>query len=155
MTENFEFSWQISSQVEQINRIVVEANQFFDQRNVTLLDRFCLNMLLWEAMSNAVVHGCQDLVTALVDCRLSYLTGPESSEVIIDVTDPGPGFNWRQVMSQKNSCLNQDPAIGEPLPECGRGLMIYRKYATSIEFNAKGNQVILRRDLEKGVVGHE
>jgi serine/threonine-protein kinase RsbW len=96
-------------------------------------DVFAIHLAAEEALVNAVVHGNQlDPKKAVhVECHVS----PEL--VRLTVTDEGAGF---------------DP---ESLPDCtleerleapsGRGVMLMRSFMTRVEYNAKGNRVVLEK----------
>jgi len=155
MAERFETHWQIPAQVGNIERVITEANVIFDRFALESHDRFGLNLLVWEALTNAVLHGCAQQPAALVDCRLRYQEGPDCKEVVIEVTDPGPGFDWQQAVGRESASLAPYSLPEEPLAESGRGLMIYLIYATRFEFNPAGNRVTLHRELDKGRDKHE
>ena len=90
---------------------------------------FEFGLLCFEALSNAVRHGCGDdparQVAATVD-----VTG---DTVALTVTDDGPGFDWRA----HPAVAPGDHATG------GRGLLILREYADQVRFNEAGNQVTI------------
>src|SRR5262245_29740924 len=51
---------------------------------------FEIELALEEALANAIIHGCGNDPSKLVECSVS---GSESGEVTIVVRDPGPGFD--------------------------------------------------------------
>jgi anti-sigma regulatory factor (Ser/Thr protein kinase) len=63
------------------------------------------------------------------------------------VCDEGEGFDWRAL------ALRQSDASATH----GRGTELYRRYASSVRFNRKGNGVILVRKFEtkKGDMTYE
>ncbi|NBW96051.1 MAG: ATP-binding protein [Planctomycetia bacterium] len=99
-------------------------------------DIFGIHLAAEEAIVNAIVHGnkLDPAKTVHVSCQVS----PELAR--IEVTDAGPGF---------------DPAS---IPDCtleerlevpsGRGVMLMRSFMTRIEYNAKGNGVVLEKRRE-------
>jgi anti-sigma regulatory factor (Ser/Thr protein kinase) len=143
--------WQIPAQVGEINRMIDAANRIFDRHQLDPRDRFALNLLLYEALTNAVIHGCELSPSAMIECHLYFKDGPHSPEAVIQVTDPGPGFNWKRVLDRESTSIQRQPEVENSLAESGRGLVIYLKYTTSFEFNETGNQITLHRNLEKGM----
>lgn len=96
-------------------------------------DCFVAELLLREALTNAVVHGCHQDATKSVRCAVRMKGG----RLTIVVGDDGEGFDWRRVRSRQadaSSCS-------------GRGMEIFRKYATRFRFSHKGNGVALVKDL--------
>jgi anti-sigma regulatory factor (Ser/Thr protein kinase) len=95
-------------------------------------DRFLAELLLREALNNAVLHGCRSDPAKKVRCRVRL----QDAKITIAVSDDGDGFDWR---AERNG---HAPAARDS----GRGLEILRKYATRVRFNSKGNGVtILKR----------
>ena len=97
--------------------------------------RFRLQVVLSEAISNAIVRGnCEDR-GKWVDVRAELL----ADVIRVFVTDEGPGFDPSAV---------PDPVRPEQLDEAGgRGLYLIRKLVDAVEFNERGNSIcmILRR----------
>ena len=93
---------------------------------------FAAELLMREALVNAVEHGCRREPGRSVRCTARL----QARRLTISVVDEGPGFDWR---AQWCRPLN-------PLAASGRGLDIFRQWATRVRFNQKGNAVtILRR----------
>ncbi len=102
------------------------------------LNAFTGELLLREALANAVRHGCANDPTREVRCVLRV----KPEYLLIAVSDDGPGFDWR--------------GSHVPLPEIcradGRGIPIYRTYADRVRFNSKGNTVILLKKFTQGTL---
>lgn len=90
-------------------------------------------LLAREALSNAVKHGCKLDPKKTVHFRVQL----DESELIMEVQDPGPGFDWKRALLK--SVL--------PTSERGRGLPILVYYAQDVKFNRKGNKVSLKKDI--------
>jgi serine/threonine-protein kinase RsbW len=96
-------------------------------------DIFAIHLAAEEALVNAIVHG--NRLDPAKKVRVSCHVSPEL--VRIEITDEGEGF---------------DPSI---VPDCtleerldvpsGRGVMLMRSFMTRIEYNAKGNAVVLEK----------
>ncbi len=97
--------------------------------------RFRLQVVLSEALSNAVMRGnCEDC-GKWVDVRAELF--PDTIRLF--VTDQGPGFDPSAV---------PEPIRPEQLDEAGgRGLYLIRKLVDAVQFNEQGNSIcmILRR----------
>ncbi len=92
-------------------------------------ERFAAELLLREALTNAVVHGCQSDPSKAARCRLRI----RNRRLTISIADDGPGFDWKTVSMREAE--NSDCS--------GRGLEIFRKFATRFRFNGKGNAVTI------------
>jgi serine/threonine-protein kinase RsbW len=96
-------------------------------------DIFAIHLAAEEAIVNGIVHGnrLDPNKKVHVECEVS------ADVARIAITDEGPGF---------------DPAA---IPDCtlderleapsGRGVMLMRSFMTRIEYNAKGNGVVLEK----------
>jgi anti-sigma regulatory factor (Ser/Thr protein kinase) len=97
--------------------------------------RFRLQVVLSEALSNAVMRGnCEDC-GKWVEVRAELL--PDTIRLV--VTDEGPGFDPSAV---------PEPIRPEQIDEAGgRGLYLIRKLVDAVQFNEQGNSIcmILRR----------
>ena len=93
--------------------------------DVPAADRFAVELLVREALTNAVIHG------AKADPADSILFEMERfpEGVSIRVSDNGAGFDWRRHLA----------AEAAPLAESGRGIQILRRYSDRLQFNASGN----------------
>jgi anti-sigma regulatory factor (Ser/Thr protein kinase) len=93
------------------------------------LEPFPAELLIREALTNSVIHGCMEDPSRRIYCVLRARPG----RLLIAVQDHGQGFDWR-------AAWNRQPDLSEPN---GRGIEIFRLYATSVRFNPKGNVVLL------------
>lgn len=97
-------------------------------------NRFAAELLVREALTNAVVHGSHADPDKQVRCHLRL----KGSCLLIAVEDDGDGFNWRVVWN--HTALFPDSS--------GRGIEIFRKYANRVRYNERGNVVtIIKRIL--------
>jgi anti-sigma regulatory factor (Ser/Thr protein kinase) len=100
----------------------------------TAKDAFASELLLREALVNAVEHGSK--CAGHVECVVRGGKG----RLFIAVCDEGKGFDWGPRWHRT-----------APVDACsGRGVMIYRTYAHRVRFNRAGNTVFLQRRLEGG-----
>ena len=109
----------------------------FRRRSRAMLDRansFVAELLVREALTNAVVHGCQADPNKQIRCVLRLRL--RNRRLLIAVEDDGDGFDWRAAL--RNSAAFSDCS--------GRGLAILRMYASRIRYSSRGNLVtIIRR----------
>lgn len=130
--------WLCAAALEQIDGICAEVAALCAQKNLFTQDRFAIELLLRESLTNAVVHGSEQDPAKIIDCRLQI----SETEAVIEVYDQGQGFDWHSRLAEK---------FRDEESEHGRGLDLYGLYATSMHFNTAGNGVVLRRILRKGV----
>lgn len=104
-------------------------------------DIFAIHLAAEEALVNAVVHGnkLQPEKTVQVECLVS----PDLMR--IEITDQGEGFDPKRV---------PDCTLAERLESPGgRGVMLMRSFMTRIEYNAKGNSVLLEKRRDQPPLG--
>lgn len=92
-------------------------------------DSFGIHLAAEEAIVNAIKHGNkQDPNKSVhVDMKVG------KQEVMIHITDEGPGFNPEAV---------PDPTLDENLDiPSGRGVMLIKAYMTDVQYNEQGNSV--------------
>jgi anti-sigma regulatory factor (Ser/Thr protein kinase) len=93
------------------------------------LDAFSSELLLREALTNSVVHGCAEDPGSRVSCVLRAKRG----RLIMAIRDGGQGFDWRATWDQRPDSSDTH----------GRGIEILRHYASAVRFNPAGNSVTL------------
>jgi serine/threonine-protein kinase RsbW len=93
--------------------------------------RFRLQVVLSEALSNAIMRGNREDRGKWVDIRAEL--GPEVIQLV--VTDEGTGFDPAAV---------PEPIRPEQLDEAnGRGLYLIRKLVDEVSFNEQGNSICM------------
>jgi anti-sigma regulatory factor (Ser/Thr protein kinase) len=93
------------------------------------LNPFSAELLLREALTNSVVHGCLEDPCRRVSCLIRAKRG----RLVITIVDAGEGFDWRAAWSRQAELSDAH----------GRGIEILRRYASTVRFNSKGNSVTL------------
>jgi len=94
---------------------------------------FAAELLVREALTNAVVHGGRADPTRQVRCSLRR----RGRCLLIVVEDDGEGFDWRTAWRKTAT-----------FPDCsGRGIEILRKYASRVRFNDRGNVVTMLKRI--------
>jgi serine/threonine-protein kinase RsbW len=96
-------------------------------------DIFAIHLAAEEAIVNAIVHGnkLDPAKRVNVSCEVT----PEVAR--IRITDEGDGFDPGQVPD-----CTADDRLEMP---GGRGVMLMKSFMTRIEYNAKGNSVLLEK----------
>jgi serine/threonine-protein kinase RsbW len=96
-------------------------------------DRFGVRLALEEAIVNAIKHGNRGDPAKWV--QVSYAIS--ASEIVTEVEDQGPGFN---------PCQIPNPLAPENLERPGgRGVFLMRHYMTFVQYNERGNRVLLAK----------
>lgn len=102
-----------------------------------VLDRkhwFTSELLVREALNNAVLHGCRANPEKRVHCTFRV----KNSRLLIVVHDEGDGFDWRSAWNNR----------AEISATSGRGIELLRTLATRVRFNRRGNAVAVLRLFE-------
>jgi anti-sigma regulatory factor (Ser/Thr protein kinase) len=96
-------------------------------------DRFAVELLVREALANALLHASG---AKQVWCEVERL----ECGVAVRVGDDGEGFDWRTWLH----------SAADSKAESGRGVNILRRYSSALRFNEKGNQVEAIRIFSRG-----
>lgn len=91
---------------------------------------FEIETALREALANAVVHGCRNDASKVVECALSCRP---SGELIIVVRDPGPGFDLASVPSPVTG--------GNVYSTHGRGIYLITHLMDDVWFERGGSEI--------------
>ena len=95
---------------------------------------FGVHLAMEEALVNAVRHGNHSDRSKHI--RVSCRLWPQ--RLRIEISDEGAGFDPAAL---------PDPTDGDHLRSaCGRGVLLMRQFMSRVEFNDRGNQVVLERD---------
>jgi serine/threonine-protein kinase RsbW len=113
----------ISPVVQSLMEVVVETSCASGKE-------FEIETALREALANAVVHGCGNDPSKVIECTL---TRSGLGELVIVVRDPGPGFDPASVPS---------PVTGENMySNHGRGLYLIKQLMDDVRFEGGGSEV--------------
>jgi len=100
-------------------------------------DIFGVHLAVEEALVNAMKHGNQCCPEKYV--QLDFRLNGQS--VQIEIADEGPGFDPTTL---------PDPTDAEHIDEPnGRGIMLMRSFMSRVEFNERGNRVLLEKQRSK------
>jgi serine/threonine-protein kinase RsbW len=104
-------------------------------------ERFVVELLVREALMNAVAHGSGNACSRNDSSRqarpgaIRYEIRPLPGGIVIRVNDGGRGFDWHGWRDDDIS----------PLAESGRGLKIIHRYSDRVRFFGNGSRVELVR----------
>jgi anti-sigma regulatory factor (Ser/Thr protein kinase) len=125
----------IEADVEAVDRECLDLRSGL-LANLAPEDRFAVELLLREALTNAIFHGGS--VPGRKRIRYEVSAGPEG--VLIRVADGGSGFDWSHWMEKTLP----------PVEEYGMGLQILHRYASRVRYSANGSEVELMRTIQEG-----
>lgn len=97
---------------------------------------FFFELMLREALDNAIIHGCNSDPTR----RVNIAARITDNRVKICISDHGEGFDWQSKMAE----------IHNPLSTSGLGIPIMLKYSSRLSYNRRGNRLILEQQLAGG-----
>lgn len=89
---------------------------------------------LFEALTNAIVHGCKGDMSRLVEC---FVACDEKGGIVIVVRDPGVGFDPDSVPS---------PLEAENLLQRrGRGIYLINQLMDEVRFERGGSEIRMKK----------
>lgn len=105
----------------------LEGTQWIDE------DIFDIHLAFEEAIVNAIKHGNRNDRSKKV--HIVYKLSP--SKIRLEVTDEGDGFNVDDVPDPTDEVNLEVPS--------GRGLHLMRSFMSLVQFNDKGNGVVMEK----------
>ena len=130
-----EKNFKIECRADQISPLLEEV---FSELAKTAADAseitFKLELAAREMLANAIEHGAAlaaEDAENLEDLRIKSKLIIRAEELIFEVEDPGPGFDW------ENYNLDQMPRFEEK----GRGLKMINQVSDQVKFNQSGNKI--------------
>ncbi len=100
---------------------------------VTITDNYALQLVLYEALSNAVIHGNKENCEQYVEVSLRI----DQKMVTLKVTDEGDGFNPQE---KETTVVSQEA-------HSGRGIQLLDAYNFNYSYNSRGNTLYLRKAI--------
>jgi len=129
--------FKLSSDFKKVKEISQKILQCLNKRQADESFLFDVKLACEEAMINAIKYGNKSRAdkTVSINCDIS------KEAVIIAVEDEGEGFNCKDL---------PDPTREENLLKTrGRGLFIIHNVMDKVEFNSKGNKIIMTKFFPK------
>lgn len=145
-----------------VDRLTANTKRYLEEGDVMMM-----KMGLQEMIINAMEHGnlnvtFDEKTEAQEDGRLFEFMSerrllPEyrdrkvsidyyfdATKVIYRITDMGPGFDYHKIMDRVKNEVNQQELSH------GRGIIMTQAVFDKVEYNNKGNQVLLIKEFKKG-----
>lgn len=97
---------------------------------------FDIKLCVEEAVRNAILHG--NKLDKRLRVKVSYLIA--DGRVKIEVEDEGPGYDPAKIPDPTNK--------GNMLKESGRGVCLIRRLMDRVDFNQKGNKILMEKSLK-------
>lgn len=133
MAQPYAKTWTIPSTNAAAAEVQQEIVDAIEQQDYKREAVFAVRLALDEALVNAVKHGNQNDPDKTVHVEFTI----DEDRMVIQIEDQGPGFVPDEL---------PDPTAEENLSRPnGRGVMLMRAYMTEVDFNERGNRVILTK----------
>lgn len=133
MADAFEFNVTIASDTAQGHEVQERILSELEKVGFPDKDLFGVKLALEEGIVNAIKHGngMDPSKNVFVECEYDGI------RVRVTIEDEGAGFDPGDVPDP-----TEDDNIEKP---SGRGLMLMRAFMNRVEYNDKGNRVILEK----------
>ena len=131
-------SW-MPSKIQDISPLVDRLMRVIEGSQCVPGDEFDVELVLREALENAVLHGNQEDPGKKVHIRCRC--GP-GNEITIVVTDQGRGFDFEKIVGNS---FTSDPAADH-----GRGIQLMKAYMDDVHFERGGSEVHMRKRARNG-----
>jgi len=129
-------SEKIASDTAEARRILDELLSGLGENGWGEEHTFGIHLAVEEALMNAIKHGNQRDPEKFVFVEFHF----HEKILRIIVEDEGDGFDPNDV---------PDPTLEENLElPSGRGLMLMKTFMTTVDYNEKGNRVVMEKDLD-------
>ena len=124
----------VSGDVKAIEPAVTQIMGIVAQMECAEGKEFEIETSVREALAHAIVHGCKEDATQMV--QISVGCDAERGMIIV-VRDPGPGFDPAQL---------PNPVAGERLyAEHGRGIYLINQLMDEVRFRNQGAEIWMRK----------
>ena len=127
------------SKIQAISPLVDRLMRLIEGSQRVPGDQFEVEVVLREALENAVLHGNQEDPGKKVHIRCCC--GP-GNEITIVVTDQGRGFDFRK--------MEGDGLTSDSAAEHGRGILLMKAFMDDVHFERGGSEVHMRKRARNG-----
>ena len=137
-TDRAALSLVLNSHVDVLDYVQVVCDQLCATAHLNEDAGHWVGVSVRESVVNAIRHGNKFDPAKHVGVHFAFVPaddGPDFLEIVI--TDEGEGFDPAQVPD-----CTSDERLEVP---SGRGVMLMRTFMTRIEYNAKGNRVLMEK----------
>lgn len=120
--------------VEAIAPVVERIMSAIKEMECGVGKEFDIELVLQEALANAITHGCKKDPEARVQISVGC---DQSRGIIVVVRDPGGGFDPKDVPS---------PVVGQQLySDHGRGIYLINQLMDEVRFEKGGTEIWMRK----------
>ncbi len=128
---------QISSEIKNIRVVSAEVIDYIKKvkGNIDNNTLFDIKLCIEEAVRNAILHGSKSDKNLTVD--ISYAI--EGDKIKVTIEDKGNGFNVSNLPDPRN--------VENLYKESGRGVYIMQRLMDKVDYNEKGNRLIMEKKL--------
>lgn len=117
-----------SADLANVDRLIKHLRLYM-KKNHLEKESFACELIAREALNNAVVHvSGEDMHN-----KIRFLIEFRPHDIIMKISDEGQGFDWRKQLSKK--CKSTETS--------GRGMLLFKLYASEFAYNEKGNEILL------------
>ena len=121
----------IPSEIAKVQTVSAEALEFLKSMPLGENAMFDIRLCLEEALINAIKYGNKQKQ----ELNVRLLLEVDDKEVRITVEDQGEGFDPAKL----KDCTSDENLLSN----CGRGIYLMRKLMDKVEYNRKGNSVLM------------
>ncbi len=138
------YSTSVPSSLSSIGKVVEEfiVNLQSNYGTVNDCTLFELKVILNEVLINAVRHGNGEDISKIVKVDASIT---RHGTVFIIVEDEGGGYDFDYICGHRKPV--HETINPMDMSECGRGIMIVRSLCDNVKVNARGNKIILAKNI--------
>ena len=127
----------IPSDLGRVQKASAKVLAYLKPLSLSQAEQFDIRLCLEEALINAMKYGNGLKRELPVDVAVEF----DDSQVRISVEDRGPGFDIRSI----KDCTHEDNL----LKNGGRGVYLIRQLMSRVEYNPKGNRLLMVKQLRK------
>jgi serine/threonine-protein kinase RsbW len=131
-------SW-MPNKIQAISPLVDRLMRLIEGSQCVPGDEVDVELVLREALENAVLHGNQEDSEKKVHIRCRCEPG---NEICIVVTDQGRGFDFGKIVGNG---FTSDPAADH-----GRGIQLMKAFMDDVHFERGGSEVHMRKRARNG-----
>lgn len=135
--------FQVSSDLSKVQGVGGEVLDLLKPLRLDKAVIFDIRLCLEEALINAMKHGSGLDKSKFVTLDVEY----DNEKVEIAVEDQGRGFDPEKL----KDCTHEDNLYRET----GRGVHLIQKLMDKVQYNAKGNRVLMVKYLGRPMHGHK
>jgi serine/threonine-protein kinase RsbW len=136
MSDSFDQTVTIPSDASRAAEVQEQIVSALEEQGYSSRDVFSMRLAIEEALVNAIKHGNQRDLSKSV--HVGWSVAPERA--VVSVEDEGPGFRLEDVPD----CTAEEN-LDKP---SGRGILLMRRFLSTVEYNEKGNRVTLVKERD-------